>query len=99
MKVAMICKCETISRLNRPEQKHPGSLIGREPRMIKSVATSTAKNGRASLSGRKKAKVEDDDDFEFDDAGLLDEDLGTHETLFTFLLYSTSSDTVSRSQT
>jgi hypothetical protein len=36
-----------------------------------------ATNGRASLSARKKTKVvDDDDDFEFDDGGLPDEDLG-----------------------
>lgn len=43
----------------------------------KAKPTVGGKNGRASLSARKKTKVvDDDDDFEFDDGGLPDEDLG-----------------------
>ena len=61
---------------------HLHSPFSKESRKATSAATGSAKNGRASLSGRKKAKVEDDDDFEFDDAGLADEDLGMHKDFF-----------------
>lgn len=73
----------SISKSDQPS----GLLSFRDSQKAKPAAGSAAKNGRASLSARKKTKVEDDDDFEFDDGGLPDEDLGRQITPFLFPVF------------